>query len=262
MTTASGIVGNPRLIKRFLNALAIRMAMSKAQGVGVDEAVLAKLLLFERLGNSKAYAELIKTVSASDNGTPAFLADWEEKANAGADLTLPAPWDDGFVREWLMLPPALAGTDLRGALYVSREHAPLITPEDRLSSEAAELLTALLEHPEMASNLKDRLVHIPRAETIVMMDRLLGRARQEQVWGVPPILEACLELAQADPPQGVRLTAFLAERPAVQIQPNIVPKIGDQAWAKDVFDAWDKLSVSRQVKAAIKRHRENGHVAV
>jgi len=43
MTTATGIVGNPRLIKRFLNALAIRMAISNAQGVGVDEAVLAKL---------------------------------------------------------------------------------------------------------------------------------------------------------------------------------------------------------------------------
>jgi predicted KAP-like P-loop ATPase len=51
MTTASGIAGNPRLIKRFLNALAIRMTISKAQGVGVDEAVLAKLLLFERLGD-------------------------------------------------------------------------------------------------------------------------------------------------------------------------------------------------------------------
>ena len=32
MTTASGIVGNPRLIKRFLNALSIRMAISDAQG--------------------------------------------------------------------------------------------------------------------------------------------------------------------------------------------------------------------------------------
>src|SRR5436305_381812 len=46
MTTATGILGNPRLIKRFLNALSIRMAISKAQGVGVDEAVLAKMLLF------------------------------------------------------------------------------------------------------------------------------------------------------------------------------------------------------------------------
>lgn len=262
MTTASGIVGNPRLIKRFLNALAIRMTISNAQGVGVDEAVLAKLLLFERLGNPKAYAELITAVSASDTGRPTFLAEWEEKANAGAELALEAPWDEPFVKEWLTLPPALADTDLRGALYVSREHAPLITPEDRLSSEAAELLTALLEHPDMAAGLKDRLTRVSRAEITVVMDRLLDRARQEQEWGVPPILEACIVVSEADPPQGARLAAFLRERPPAQIQPNIVPKIGDQPWAGGVLEAWDRSNVSRPVKAAIKRRREDGNVAV
>jgi predicted KAP-like P-loop ATPase len=260
MTTASGISGNPHLVKRFLNALAIRMTISKAQGVGVDEAVLAKLLLFERLGNPKAYAELIAAVSANDSGKPTFLADWEEKANAGAGLELQAPWDDPFIREWLTLPPSLADVDLRGALYVSREHAPLITPEDRLSSEAAELLTALLQHPDMAAALKDRLLKVPRAETTVMMDRLLERARQEQEWGVPPILEAGLTLAEADPVQGARLAAFLRERPPAQVQPNIVPKIADQPWAVGVLDAWDRSAVGRPVKAAIKRHRENGNL--
>jgi predicted KAP-like P-loop ATPase len=260
MTRASGISGNPRLVKRFLNALAIRMTISKAQGVGVDEAVLAKLLLFERLGNPKAYAELIAAVSASESGKPGFLAEWEDKANAGVDLELQPPWDDPFIREWLTLPPALADVDLRGALYVSREHAPLITPEDRLSSEAAELLTALLQHPDMASALKERLAKVARAETTVMMDRLLERARQEQEWGVPPILEACLTLAEADPVQGARLAAFLRERPAAQVQPNIVPKIADQPWAPGVLDAWDGSGVARPVKAAIKRHRDSGNL--
>jgi predicted KAP-like P-loop ATPase len=262
MTSASGIVGNPRLIKRFLNALSIRMAISNAQGVGVDEAVLAKLLLFERMGNPKAYAELVSAVGASETGKPAFLAEWEDKANAGADPALAPPWDDPFVKEWLTLPPRLADKDLRGALYVSREHAPLITPQDRLSSEAAELLAALLEHPEMAGGLKPRLTKVARAETTVMMDRLLDRARQEQEWGVPPILEACLAMSEADPPQGARLAAFLRDRPVAQIQPNIVPKIADQPWAEGVLDAWDKAGVSRPVKAAIKRRREDGHVAV
>jgi predicted KAP-like P-loop ATPase len=262
MTTASGILGNPRLIKRFLNALAIRMAISKAQGVGVDEAVLAKLLLFERLGNPKAYAELIAAASANEHGKPAFVAEWEDKANAGGELKLQAPWDDPFVKEWLLLSPALADKDLRGALYVSREHAPLVTPEDRLSSEASELLTALLQHPDMAANLTDRLVHVPRTETTVIMDRLLDRARQEQEWGVPPILEACLAVVEADPPQGARLAAFLGDRPSPQIQANIIPKIGDQPWASGVFDTWDRSQVSKPVKAAIKRQREYGHVPV
>lgn len=262
MTTASGISGNPRLIKRFLNALAIRMTISRAQGVGVDEAVLAKLLLFERLGNPKAYSELIAAASASDTGKAAFLADWERKAVAGAELKLDAPWDEPFVTEWLTLPPTLADVDLRGALYVSREHAPLITPEDRLSSDAADLLTGLLEHPDMAATMKDRLVKVSRAETTVMMDRLLDRARQEQGWGVPPILEACLAMSDADPTQGARLAAFLRERPPAQIEPNIVPKIGDQPWAVGLFRVWENGDVSKPVKAAIKKRRENGNFAV
>jgi predicted KAP-like P-loop ATPase len=262
MTTASGIQGNPRLIKRFLNALAIRMAISTAQGVGVDEAVLAKLLLFERLGNSKAYTELITAASKGDLGKPAFLAEWEEKANSGKEFALQPPWDDPFVQEWLRLPPTLADTDLRGALYVSREHAPLISPEDRLSSEAAELLTALLQHPEMAATLKERIVKLPRTETTVMMDRLLDRARQEQEWGVPNILDACLVIAETDPPQGARLAAFLSDRPVTQIQPNIIPKIADQPWVNTIFDRWDQSQASKPVKAAIKRSRENGNVAI
>jgi predicted KAP-like P-loop ATPase len=262
MTTASGIVGNPRLIKRFLNALAIRMAISNAQGVGVDEAVLAKMLLFERLGDPQAYAELIKAVSSNEEGKPVFLADWEEAANAGKPLELQPPWNAPFVQEWLTLPPRLADLDLRGTLYVSREHAPLITPEDRLSSEAAELLAALLEHPDMAASLKDRLTKVSRAEITVIMDRLLDRARQEQEWGVPPILEACLVVSEADPPQGARLAAFLKERPLAQIQPNIVPKIGDQPWAAGVLSAWERSAVSRPVKNAIRRRSENGDVTV
>ena len=47
MATASGVAGNPRLVKRFLNALAIPVSIPKAHGVGADEAVLANILLFD-----------------------------------------------------------------------------------------------------------------------------------------------------------------------------------------------------------------------
>ncbi len=196
---------------------------------------------------------MIAKVSVEETGKPTFLARWEQEIIAGQDLEPPAPFDDSFFKEWLALPPALADIDLRGALYVSREHVPLTTLEDRLSSDAAELLTALLEHPEMASSLKERLAAIPRTEMTVIMDRLLDRARQEQAWGVPAVLEACLVVAEADPPQGVRLAAFLGERPATQIKANIVPKIGDRPWAKGVFDIWVDKQVSGPVKNAIRK---------
>lgn len=263
MTSATGIAGNPRLIKRFLNAQSIRMAMSRAQGVGVDESVLAKVLLFERCGDPKAYADLIKSVTENDQGKPAFLADWELKVVSGEPLDLKAPWDESFIKEWLQLPPQLGDRDLRGVLYVSREHVPLITPEDRLSSETIELLTALLEHPNMANSIKDRFSSVARSEISVIMDRLLDKARQEQEWGVPHILDACLVIAEVDPPQGQRLAGFLKERPSTQIKANIIPKIADQAWSKSVFSKWEQDGdIIRPVKSAIKQRRDNGNVSI
>ena len=138
----------------------------------------------------------------------------------------------------------------------------LSSPQDRLS-EAAELLTALLQHPDMAAEVKDRLSKVARNEITVIMDRLLDRARQEQEWGVPPILEACLVIADADPSQGSRLAAFLSDRPGTQIKPNIVPKIGDQPWAKQC-SIWEGSAggLSAPVKTAIKRRRDDGNVRV
>ncbi|WP_236088811.1 P-loop NTPase fold protein [Pseudomonas aeruginosa] len=257
MTSASGIHGNPRLIKRFLNALAIRMSISRAHGVGVDEAALVKLMLFERSGNPKAFEELMKAVAADKHGKPVMLAGWEADVKQGKDFSLNQPWDHPFVKEWLALPPALADKDLRGAIYVSREHAPIITDEDRLSSNAAELLTALLDSPDMAPQLKGALGQIAPVEISVIMDRLLDKAGNEQEWGVPPVLDAMLVIAGLDGLQGPRLAAFLKERPPAQIQAGIVPKLKDEGWAKSVFDYWQSLDVSPPVKAAIRKLNGN-----
>lgn len=257
MTSATGIAGNPRLIKRFLNALSIRMSMARAQGVSVDESALAKVLLFERCGDTNAYAALIKAVSESDTGKPAFLLEWEQKAVSDQESPRPDPWKESFISEWLRLPPQLGDMDLRGILYVSREHTPLITAEDRLSPEAAELLEALLEHPSMARSSKDQLTRLTRLEISVMMDRLLVRAQQEQEWGTPDILEACMTLISVDSSQGQRLAGFLLDRPSIQIKPEIIPKISGESWAKSVLEAWvEEADISSPVKKAIKSRRK------
>ena len=264
MTSASGIVGNPRLIKRFLNALSIRVSIARAQGLSVDEAVLAKMLLLERHGGITAFPELIRRVATNTTGKPDFLAPWEEQALAGEEPSVDANFKDPFFLEWLALPPALADLDLRGALYVSREHAPPVTPEDAASADAIELLTGLLAHPTMAATVKSRLAQLPPRDRLFIMDRLLEQARREQTWGVPDILDACLTLAEADPAQQERLATFLVHRPPTQIRPNIVPKIGDQPWATRVFDSWSRQQVSPTVKGAItkRRNKGSGHLPV
>ena len=122
------------------------------------------MLLFERCGepghtrNSQTPSQRMRKEGRRSLQNGKKSAHKEKRSTCKSLGTTP------FTREWLALPPRLADKDLRGVLYVSREHAPLITPEDRLSSEGAELLEALLAQPDMAAELKVRLEKIARAE--------------------------------------------------------------------------------------------------
>ena len=253
MTSANGISGNPRLIKRFMNALSIRMTMANNQGVVVDEATLAKVLLFERSGDPRAYSKLVSAVTESETGMPEFLTDWETDLSNGEDLTLESPWNSQFTMDWLRLPPHLGTADLRGVLYVSREHAPLITSESQLSDEAMELLQACLNHPDMASMHKDRLSSLPKPELETIFNKLLTNANNELEWGTPPLLDPCLLVVQIDSTHAQSMVAFLKERPPSQITPSIIPRLEGESWANPLFDHWSSLEeISGPVKRSIK----------
>ncbi|MCB0308273.1 MAG: hypothetical protein KDD48_02795 [Bdellovibrionales bacterium] len=256
MVTNSKIMGNPRLIKRFLNAISIRKSIAKANGIDIDEKALTKLLLFERCAPQKAYSELLSKVAENTEGKPRFLAAWEKVSTTDESNDLPDPWNDEFIKQWLRIPPAFSDMDLRGILYVSREHASLVSPEDRLSPEATELLEALFKTPDVASTFSDRLKSLARTELNIMMDRLLEKAKLIEDWGSPPILSALLVLTLTDTALGARLKGFLMERPHNQIKPAIVPKIRDYLWAEDLLDEWKNGNVGQTVKRAIEQKGE------
>ena len=94
------------------------------------------------------------------------------------------------------------------------------------------------------------------------MDRLLARARQEQAWGAPDILEACIVVAEVDSTQGSVLAAFLIDRPPQQIEASIVPKIADLPWASTVIEHWSTTKgIGGPVKRAIENQAKNGNLA-
>lgn len=238
MSDATMTAGNPRLIKRFLNALSIRMALGKAQGVPVSEEVLAKLLIFERSDNAKAFSELTSSVANNDDGKPELLKKWEDDLALGKAVELPPNWNNPFLKSWLELRPPLSDEDLRGALYVSREHAPLVSRDDRLSAEAAELLSAILSEPSLSHVLQDRIKALPKADVSVLMSRVIERARKEASWGAPDILQAALVVSRADEQQAATFVAFLKDLPANMLAVPIVPAIEDEPWASELFRSW------------------------
>ena len=254
MTTAKQVAGNPRLIKRFLNTLAIRLAIARAQHVAVDEGALAKMLLFERCAGEDAYGELISSINDGDQGKPGFLADWEREAQAGEDLKdLPAAWDSSFVKDWLALPPPFAETDLRAVVYVSREHMPIVSSADQLSSDGAGILEALMKLERPSSVLTDQMRTLPGREVTLIAERLMVQARQVQQWGTPPALWGLLTVIDAMPEHAPTFAGFLEAIPTTRLRPDIIPALGDRVWAQTALDKWRNGGETPQpVKRAIK----------
>lgn len=260
MVRASKIAGNPRLIKRFLNTISIRMSIAADQGISIDEAALAKVLLFERSGDEKAYRELLNTVNDDVEGRARFLASWEESARKNPDeLTLEPPWNLAFVKEWLALDPPLADIDLRGIAYVSRELLPIVTSSDRLSSEGAELLEALMTVRTDASKpLTTKLAGLSKSDLDLITERVVAKSKSAIQWGTPDALWQLITLAGAEGQHVEKIGRFLKGLPGTQVTAAIVPVLADKEWAQDVLRSWAKdnavdTTVKRAIAAASKK---------
>lgn len=146
-----GTFGNPRQIKRFLNALLLREHTARNRKFGEDfkRTILAKLMLAERF--IPRLFEQIATDAARDEGgvcrrmaeleagpdaPPEMAADADQKASeetgkrktgaasaplAAADQILEEWRVDERVTEWAKLEPKLAGVDLRPYLFIARD---------------------------------------------------------------------------------------------------------------------------------------------
>ena len=253
MTTSEKIRGNPRLIKRFLNTLSIRLAIAKSQEVSVDEAALAKMLLFERCGNQTLYATLVRAINESEDGKPEFLADLEKEARTGKPI-LDDEWSDEFSRQWLSLSPQFADLDLRGVVYASKDYLPIVSSGDHLSPEAVQVLETLLSSkPKGASKvLADELKILPKRERVLITEKVLSRARSEQKWGTPPALYHLLTLIKADGELEVPISRFFKNLLGVQIDASIVPTLSSlQLAKKEIFPEWLNKDISTPVKKAI-----------
>ena len=263
MVASPKVGGNPRLIKRFLNTLSIRRSLAKVQHIAVDDAMFAKLLLFERFAPVAAFNSLTEMISTAVDGKSEALAKLEEtvRANKSVDDDLwPAGWKDASkdIEDWLKLSPSFSGVDLRGALHVGRESAPIIAAEHKLSKQAAEVLSNLLTLKVGATKeLKTSIAAVPGAERAVMMDNLLERANSEKEWGLPPILFGLEALADADPVQAERLVTFLGDRPGSALKPGLIARVEAKPWAPKLMEILEqRTDLGAPVSKAVKKARD------
>ncbi len=173
---AEGTKGNPRQVKRFLNALLVRQAIASARGFGndVNQAVLGKLMLAERF-LSDLYEHIAgKAMQSKDGKVPEIklLEDRvrktkSKKAKARSREKALEPVDEieedvqkwleqDWVRRWLLINPLLGETDLRPYVFVAQDKRTMriAAPTDRLDDLIEKLSASKLAVRSVEAEVK------------------------------------------------------------------------------------------------------------
>lgn len=257
MASSVKISGNPRLIKRFLNTLSIRLKIAQGEGITVEEATLAKILLFERCCSGASFNHLVRRVNSSDSGIVDELARLETDAQEGDGGDLPDPWkkDSEFILEWLTLPPALAGVDLRAAVYVSRDTHPLMTAADVMSRDARMVGESLLKlRTKCPQPLLNRYASLGQMDKTLILESVISKAKGMPNWGTPPEMHALLTIAKNSPETSERIINLFLSLPPGGFRPNLIPHLQDHPIAAKLLPALAKLpGISDLFKTAIEK---------
>jgi predicted KAP-like P-loop ATPase len=251
LASAEQIAGNPRLIKRFLNNLVIREAIAKSQGMTLGLEEMVKLQLFERCASAAGFEFLAKAVAASSDGKAPFLAELEESARKGEAWSAPTPaWGASFYEQWVKLAPALANTDLRPLLHLSRDRKLGIAAYDELGPEAQKMLEALLSADTFVPALVEQIKALGQGEAERVLNRLGRRARTDQFTAAS--LARCLNLTRAFSSLGPQFALLLAEVPSERRPVTLVPLLQNEPAVASELERWaaDPLT-PQQVKRAI-----------
>ena len=123
-----GLKGNPRQIKRFLNAFMLRKKLAKiASLANVKDDVLVKLMVLE-YGHLSEFRQLYDW-QASQEGSPVQIQSLEKALRApdgnvsnedGAKKVDPS-WATDFMRRWVGMDPSLSEVDLRDYFWIARD---------------------------------------------------------------------------------------------------------------------------------------------
>jgi hypothetical protein len=164
---AEGLKGNPRQVKRFLNAFLLRKELAKVARLDdIRDDVLIKLMILE-YAHLDRFRDLFDWQSA-DNGYPKALNVLESSSEAEgktATSSLDQNWNTPALRKWLAMEPQLSRVDLRNYFWVAR---------DRLASTFSGVS---LVPPAIRRVFEDSMSDVKRRAAAQMAVRLTAEER-------------------------------------------------------------------------------------
>lgn len=247
---SSAVNANPRLMKRFLNTVYLREALSAPQGIKLDIAALAKWHILERCDEALAEA-LAGQVHSDNDGRVQILA--EAEGAAASQAGLPEPFKDNpFTRQWLQLTPALGTEDLRPLLHLSRDSGTRDFGDDNMTPDSRKLRDALKTATSAHQSLTDLMNKIGPDQTEMAMTKAWQSSSATRSWKRNDEILMLIECCKAFPELGRKAASLLDQAPLKQVGPGIIPTLGAQAWAREVLERWKDLNeLTKATKNAI-----------
>lgn len=234
------IHGNPRIVKRLLNVVKMRSRVAQRRSMPLDEAIITKLVIFERCVGVKATADLYNLVDA-EQGSPTLLKQLEE-GNGEIPDSAPTTWKDNpttkaFISEWARLEPQLSGVDLRAAIYLSRETMPIGAYVVGLSPVGREVLNVLADTKSTSSPTATEILNtLPLEEQTPVMEGIISHLRQTSDWTRKPkgYAGACL-LARHSSDAAKVFVRYIQELDLGDKKPAwMMTQLKDEQWYKEI----------------------------
>ena len=187
-----GLKGNPRQVKRFLNAFILRKKLAQVARLShIKDPVSVKLMILEYT-DEDSFNELYKW-QAADNGFPKKLQLLEEairSPNASTEEVIKSigpKWGMPFQKKWIAMEPALSGDDLRDYFWIARDRlqstlseVSLVTPlvrrilDDLMSPNPALQIPATSAAKELQSDESEMLFSLLSQQVSRQPATLLG----------------------------------------------------------------------------------------
>jgi hypothetical protein len=122
---ADGLKGNPRQVKRFLNALLLRRELARVAGLtdAIHTDVMVKLMVLEYV-EPERFTELFGDLGQSDGRVPMlgrFEGGASQAEKTGTEERVSPAWTTPWMKRWLGMAPQLADLDLRDYFWVARD---------------------------------------------------------------------------------------------------------------------------------------------
>ncbi|MEU5934512.1 P-loop NTPase fold protein [Micromonospora sp. NPDC047187] len=214
--------GNPRRIKRFLNDLRVRQTVAVHRGITLDEDVVAKLMVLEKLikdgfthvldwlakGDLREQIRTLEKAAGRTVRRPAPETGAAQEASAkpepvgkgrgipksAPDVPAAAQFSDDLLR-WAKLPPALADDDLAPYLYLAASFTGKLLLDTGLPSRLRDLAANLVSHSraEQKSVTDADLDALGLADATLLIE-YFGRVGRDQPSNQPAAFAAIVRL--------------------------------------------------------------------